>query len=1113
MQTAPSPSPATECQRGEPGLERALRVFISYSHDSAEHADRVLDLADHLRRDGVEAMIDQYVESPPEGWPRWMDRQIDESDFVLLVCTETYYRRVMGREEAGKGLGVQWEGMLVYQHIFDTATANARFVPVLFRPWASEFIPRPVKGATFYFADTDDGYEGLYRRLTAQPKTPPPPVQPQFRQWRRDPSQAAQFAELRHLGNVVIQPTGDGQSVVAGQPHLTLARWHGRCRPVRSDLDLLNPFSRAIPLIGRDAELTGLQNWLTSPAPICARCLVGRAGSGKTRLAIELCLWAEAREWRAGFVDATELTRFHRQQNLADWGWQTPTLVVIDGAAAAARALRPWLAELVYNPGAGDRPLRLLLLERHADRQLGWWADLVTPRSFQDDGLRDLFDPAEPCLLPSITAPADRQRLIAAAIAVGAARRGADGKPDPAAADLDAPDDDFSGGIAAGVEPLYLLMGAITSTGNMTQAATGRIQLAQRLAQFELGRIQALAEDRQLKDGFLCHMAAFVTLAGGLAAEGLLDAIAGEQAALHWEGAGAPPEIAEALGDALPEIEAERGRLVPPILPEFVGEALVIAALEKQPPEMQRAIVRRARADGGPGCIATVVRAAQDFAQGKDHPSLLWLDALVEDADEPAELMAISDQIPERTTCMIERAVEIDRRLTDAQRARLDSGEGATTQLELARCLTRLSLRLRYVCRFEDALVAATEAVAIHRTLRQRDASVTDFADALLGLGGAARDLGRREEAFAASQEAVGLLRGDLPAASGRNLALALSVMACHLSDLGRRDQALTAADEAVRRHRDLAAEQPDAETPPLALSLLNLAYCRSDVGWVDDALAAADESIVRLEGFARTKPDAFLPAYAQALNSAAVYLTRMGRLDDALKRARDAIAIQRALAEGCAEAYQPDLALMLNGFANALRQSGDLPGALAALNEAVALLRTLAAERPEAYGPELAKQLNNLSILLVAQGEVQRALDVGNEAVGILRDAAAKRPERHEEDLSTALVCLAFCHHAAGAAEAMRDCVTESVAIRRRLADRWPAAFRDRLGGALLVLSEAQKLCRRAAEAEASAAEAATLLAPQPEPLAARAPAQRTDAEMDIGTGDSGLSDVTRAQ
>ena len=74
------------------------KVFVSYSHDSAEHADKVLAFANKLRADGIDAVLDQYEVSPPEGWPSWMYRHIRDDDFVLMVCTETYYKRVMGEE-------------------------------------------------------------------------------------------------------------------------------------------------------------------------------------------------------------------------------------------------------------------------------------------------------------------------------------------------------------------------------------------------------------------------------------------------------------------------------------------------------------------------------------------------------------------------------------------------------------------------------------------------------------------------------------------------------------------------------------------------------------------------------------------------------------------------------------------------------------------------------------------------------------------------------------------------------------------------------------------------------------------------------------------------------
>jgi hypothetical protein len=40
-------------------------IFISYSHDSPEHSDRVLALSDTLRQLGVDAELDQYHTRPP----------------------------------------------------------------------------------------------------------------------------------------------------------------------------------------------------------------------------------------------------------------------------------------------------------------------------------------------------------------------------------------------------------------------------------------------------------------------------------------------------------------------------------------------------------------------------------------------------------------------------------------------------------------------------------------------------------------------------------------------------------------------------------------------------------------------------------------------------------------------------------------------------------------------------------------------------------------------------------------------------------------------------------------------------------------------------------------
>jgi len=148
----------------------ALKVFISYSHDSPEHAERVLGLSDRLRQDGIDSHIDQYEVSPPEGWPRWMLKRVKWADFVLVACTATYNQRFTGEAPAGEGKGVKWEGAILTQELYDAEAQNTKFIPVVLGPQDTAYVPVILQGQTYYDVSTDKGYEQLYRHLTNQPR-------------------------------------------------------------------------------------------------------------------------------------------------------------------------------------------------------------------------------------------------------------------------------------------------------------------------------------------------------------------------------------------------------------------------------------------------------------------------------------------------------------------------------------------------------------------------------------------------------------------------------------------------------------------------------------------------------------------------------------------------------------------------------------------------------------------------------------------------------------------------------------------------------------------------------------------------------------------------------
>lgn len=142
------------------------RVFISYSHDSREHGERVLRLAEQLREDGLDTYIDQHVNgTPEEGWPRWMQNQLELADFVLVVCTETSYTRYRGHEVGDKGKGASWEGAIIYQALYDAKSTTTKFVPVVFEPQDTRFIPEPLRGFTHYRPTSEVEYTALYAFL------------------------------------------------------------------------------------------------------------------------------------------------------------------------------------------------------------------------------------------------------------------------------------------------------------------------------------------------------------------------------------------------------------------------------------------------------------------------------------------------------------------------------------------------------------------------------------------------------------------------------------------------------------------------------------------------------------------------------------------------------------------------------------------------------------------------------------------------------------------------------------------------------------------------------------------------------------------------------------
>ncbi len=156
-------------------------MFVSYSHDDEVHRAKALKFTQALRDFGIDAWLDRFVEnSPPASWPAWMFAEIRQANFVVLVCTETYKRRVEDEETPGKGLGARWEGAIITHDVYNQArlASTSQHVPVVFTADDLKHVPFFVAGASYYVVDPDsrEGLEKLIRRFKGQPEIVPAPL-------------------------------------------------------------------------------------------------------------------------------------------------------------------------------------------------------------------------------------------------------------------------------------------------------------------------------------------------------------------------------------------------------------------------------------------------------------------------------------------------------------------------------------------------------------------------------------------------------------------------------------------------------------------------------------------------------------------------------------------------------------------------------------------------------------------------------------------------------------------------------------------------------------------------------------------------------------------------
>ena len=164
-------------------------AFMSYSWETEEHKAWVLALATRLVSEGgVNIILDQWYLHYGMDKTVFMEDSIENSDFVLVVCTPEYAKKANKRRD-----GVGYEAMIITGELAEDILTT-KFIPVLrIGEWDKHSMPRWLKTKTG--ADmrgnphSEEQFKQLVRELHGEYLKPPAPgPKPDFSVGNRAPA-------------------------------------------------------------------------------------------------------------------------------------------------------------------------------------------------------------------------------------------------------------------------------------------------------------------------------------------------------------------------------------------------------------------------------------------------------------------------------------------------------------------------------------------------------------------------------------------------------------------------------------------------------------------------------------------------------------------------------------------------------------------------------------------------------------------------------------------------------------------------------------------------------------------------------------------------------------
>jgi len=288
-----------------------VKVFISYSHDTAEHKRWVGELASTLVTKGVEVILDQWDTGPGDDLYRFMQSSLITANRVLVICTEPYVHKA----NDGTG-GVGYESMILTGELVKDL-ATTKFIPVIRQTGQKPVLPSFL-ATRFYINLSDDDtaqFEELLRELHQAPALLKPPLG--VNPYAKSPSGLELPGSVINVDlNKVIDPAEAYKTAITVARSDDIMQWRELTRNARKSAhESLKTWRSTYENYGsqsKEALVNQSMEGVQAFSPLIAIALAGIA-SGRSKFANQLALLDDIlnpKDWnRGGIVSVIEVPK------------------------------------------------------------------------------------------------------------------------------------------------------------------------------------------------------------------------------------------------------------------------------------------------------------------------------------------------------------------------------------------------------------------------------------------------------------------------------------------------------------------------------------------------------------------------------------------------------------------------------------------------------------------------------------------------------------------------------------------------------------------------------------------------------------------------------------